>query len=247
MWIRCADHVTPLYPPKLALTSPTCGGRSLGIVRSRTKATEFFIHKYIVEQHIKSCVFNGKNTVGFFFFFAEENLGDGYMSPVAAVTEDKSESVLKTEQLAVARNSQDQPFLSNLLSEKLNSLARSLDEFRVRIPSDEESDSCGEQKDDEGEKEDSVKQMATKMKPRNIPAVRKPVDINMDYCDTSSGLWRMLSAYDDLVLSQPGYNTFGQDVKHWLESDTVPWEIMEESRRKCLEWLEKQYKQQVPA
>jgi len=34
--------VTPLYPQKLALTSPTGGGRSVGIVRSRTKATEFF-------------------------------------------------------------------------------------------------------------------------------------------------------------------------------------------------------------
>jgi hypothetical protein len=33
--------VTPLYPQKLALTSPTGGGRSVGIVRSRTKATEF--------------------------------------------------------------------------------------------------------------------------------------------------------------------------------------------------------------
>ena len=42
MGIRCADHVTPLYPQKLALTSPTGGGRSVGIVRSRTKATEFF-------------------------------------------------------------------------------------------------------------------------------------------------------------------------------------------------------------
>ena len=38
---RCADHVTPLYPQKLALTSPTGGGRSVGIVRSRTKAMEF--------------------------------------------------------------------------------------------------------------------------------------------------------------------------------------------------------------
>ena len=38
---RCADHVTPLYPQKLALNSPTGGGRSVGIVRSRTKATEF--------------------------------------------------------------------------------------------------------------------------------------------------------------------------------------------------------------
>ena len=41
MGTRCADHVTPLYPQNLALTSPTGGGRSVGIVRSRTKATEF--------------------------------------------------------------------------------------------------------------------------------------------------------------------------------------------------------------
>jgi len=38
---RCADHVTPLYPQKLALTSPIGGGRSVGIVRVRTKTTEF--------------------------------------------------------------------------------------------------------------------------------------------------------------------------------------------------------------
>ena len=37
---RYADHVKPLYPQKLALTSPTGGGRSVGIVRVRTKATE---------------------------------------------------------------------------------------------------------------------------------------------------------------------------------------------------------------
>jgi hypothetical protein len=30
-----------LYPQKLALTLPTTGGRSVGIVRSRTIATEF--------------------------------------------------------------------------------------------------------------------------------------------------------------------------------------------------------------
>ena len=45
--IRCADHVTPLYPQKLALTSPTGGGRSVGIVRLRTKATEFFFRNEI--------------------------------------------------------------------------------------------------------------------------------------------------------------------------------------------------------
>jgi hypothetical protein len=37
---RRTDHATPLYPQKLALTSPTSGGRSVGIVRSRTKVTE---------------------------------------------------------------------------------------------------------------------------------------------------------------------------------------------------------------
>jgi hypothetical protein len=30
-----------LYPQNLALTSPTCGGRSVGTVRLRTKTTEF--------------------------------------------------------------------------------------------------------------------------------------------------------------------------------------------------------------
>ena len=59
--IRCADHVTPLYPQKLALTSPTGGGRSVGIVRSRTKATEFSFRsldgrfKILVVLHSAQC------------------------------------------------------------------------------------------------------------------------------------------------------------------------------------------------
>ena len=47
---RCADHVTPLYPQKLALTSPTGGGRSVGIVRVRTKATEFSLVLFQVQE-----------------------------------------------------------------------------------------------------------------------------------------------------------------------------------------------------
>jgi hypothetical protein len=39
--IRHADHVAPSIRKRLALTSPTKGGRSVGIVRSRTQATEF--------------------------------------------------------------------------------------------------------------------------------------------------------------------------------------------------------------
>jgi len=44
--------VTPLYPQKLALTSPTGGGRSVGLVRSRTKATEFFSCKRKIKSRI---------------------------------------------------------------------------------------------------------------------------------------------------------------------------------------------------
>jgi hypothetical protein len=36
--IHRAGHATPLYPLKFVLTSPTSGGRSVGIVHSRTKA-----------------------------------------------------------------------------------------------------------------------------------------------------------------------------------------------------------------
>jgi hypothetical protein len=41
--IRHADHRGTPYPLKLALTSPSSGGYSVGIVRSWTKATEFFL------------------------------------------------------------------------------------------------------------------------------------------------------------------------------------------------------------
>jgi hypothetical protein len=41
--IRCANHVTALYPQKLELTSPTGGGRSVCMVRSRTKATKLIL------------------------------------------------------------------------------------------------------------------------------------------------------------------------------------------------------------
>jgi hypothetical protein len=36
--IRCADHATSSIRKKLTLTSPTSGGRSVGIVRLRTKS-----------------------------------------------------------------------------------------------------------------------------------------------------------------------------------------------------------------
>jgi len=50
---RCADHVTPLYSQKLALNSPNGGGRSVGIVRVRTKATELYISIILAIDQIK--------------------------------------------------------------------------------------------------------------------------------------------------------------------------------------------------
>jgi hypothetical protein len=41
--IRHADHVAPSSRKKLALTSLTSGGRSVGIIRLRTDVTQFFL------------------------------------------------------------------------------------------------------------------------------------------------------------------------------------------------------------
>jgi hypothetical protein len=52
---RHSDHVAPSISKKLALTSPTSGGRSVGIVCSRTQATEFSLVlkiEFIVFQHV---------------------------------------------------------------------------------------------------------------------------------------------------------------------------------------------------
>jgi hypothetical protein len=46
--IRHADCMAPSIRKKLAITSPTSGGRSVGIVRSRTQTMEFFKMFYLV-------------------------------------------------------------------------------------------------------------------------------------------------------------------------------------------------------
>jgi hypothetical protein len=40
--IRHADHVAPSIRKKLTITSPTSGGRSVGVVRSRSQTMKFF-------------------------------------------------------------------------------------------------------------------------------------------------------------------------------------------------------------
>jgi hypothetical protein len=46
-----ANHATSLYPQKLALSSPTNGGRSVGIVLSRTKAKKLFLLLLLLVWH----------------------------------------------------------------------------------------------------------------------------------------------------------------------------------------------------
>jgi hypothetical protein len=53
--IRCADHATPSTLKRLALTSPTSGGRSFGIVRLRTTATEFSFSLVMLIRAITFC------------------------------------------------------------------------------------------------------------------------------------------------------------------------------------------------
>jgi hypothetical protein len=61
--IRRTDHATPLYAQKLALTSPTSGGRSVGMVRSRTKTTQLLDFFSFLSQLFFSCL------VFYFLFF----------------------------------------------------------------------------------------------------------------------------------------------------------------------------------
>jgi hypothetical protein len=63
--IRNADHVAPYTRQKLALTSLTSSGHSVGIVRLRTEATEFFL--LFVNTHYFILSFSA--LVNFLFFF----------------------------------------------------------------------------------------------------------------------------------------------------------------------------------
>jgi hypothetical protein len=50
--IPCSDHATPLYLQKMALTSPTSGGRLVGIVCSWAKAIELLFIEFLYDRLI---------------------------------------------------------------------------------------------------------------------------------------------------------------------------------------------------
>jgi hypothetical protein len=59
--IRHADQVPSLYPQKLAITSPTSGGRTVGIVRSRTQTMEFSLFLFELKDDIVHSAFDLRN------------------------------------------------------------------------------------------------------------------------------------------------------------------------------------------
>jgi hypothetical protein len=199
------------------------------------------MYSHIVKFHITF----GNNvqfeTILLLFFLAEESLGpDCPSSVITMMAEDPEVIIRDAQQMTTAKRPQGRQINSPLTSGILNSIARSVDEFKIGTPDEEENESYEEEGDDQDKDEENVKEMIMKTKPRNVPSMTKAVDEDGDCYDTSSGLWRMLSSYDDLVLSQPGYSTHQQGDSHWLDADTVPWRIMEQSREKCVQWLEKQ-------
>lgn len=60
--------------------------------------------------------------------------------------------------------------------------------------------------------------------------------------DPMSGLWNMLSTYDEFVVTPPGYNAFQQEKPHWMDQEEIPWIEKEKARKKCVKWLEKYHK-----
>ncbi|KAK6638196.1 hypothetical protein RUM44_008624 [Polyplax serrata] len=55
--------------------------------------------------------------------------------------------------------------------------------------------------------------------------------------DTMSGYWRMLSVYDTFRISAPWFDAYAEGKSHWLQTQPIPQEVLENSRQKCLNWL----------
>jgi hypothetical protein len=51
---RCADHTTPLYSGKFALSSPTSGGCSVGTACFETKAKEFVFYYFTTSDRLQN-------------------------------------------------------------------------------------------------------------------------------------------------------------------------------------------------
>jgi hypothetical protein len=73
------DHVAPCIRKKLALISPTRGGRWVGVVRSRTQATEFSYCFYSISKNgpIRAARLGAISKIGKYFFMANIHTDSG--------------------------------------------------------------------------------------------------------------------------------------------------------------------------
>lgn len=61
--------------------------------------------------------------------------------------------------------------------------------------------------------------------------------------DILSGLWKMLATNCDdgkFAITYPNYDAFNCEKPHWLQTEPLPWQVMDESKAKCERWLNEQ-------
>ena len=177
--------------------------------------------------------------------FADTSLGPDDLSSAATMMAEDLNSIMQEAQKRVhIKRQQPAPPPSPLLASALENLKKNIEDYHIKKPEEEEDDEDSESYDEEEEGEEKPEKPRSRKPSKAVPAAaRKSVIEDEEFYDTSSGLWRMMSAYDDLVLTQPGYKEDRQEDTSWLETEPIPWEIMEESRSKCMKWLEKNHDQ----
>ena len=114
--------------------------------------------------------------------------------------------------------------LSEDIKKKYESLHAPLFNFEMN---QEVKESTGVIKKDEGEK--------SKLETRYD-------DDDEFLCDTMSGYWRLLSGFDEFKISPPNFDAYAEGKKHWLETKPIPPQILDESINKCLNWMNKYFK-----
>lgn len=64
-----------------------------------------------------------------------------------------------------------------------------------------------------------------------------------NWTEDTDQVWTLLAANIEkgkFFATPPTYNAFRLDKKHWLETNPVPWKIINKSNAKCVKWLNEQ-------
>ncbi|CAH0381940.1 unnamed protein product [Bemisia tabaci] len=55
-----------------------------------------------------------------------------------------------------------------------------------------------------------------------------------------NSLWQMLATYNEFTVTKPDFNIYDEKC-HWLDQRPLPWIIQENSRKKCAQWLTRNF------